>query len=166
MSELFSSLGIAPVQIALHAVGFLVLFALLRKFMFGPVQSMLEARRQQIAHDRAEAARQRTESERRSAELAERLDNLEAEVRDRMQAAEREAQRVRELLLEEARAEREKIVEAGLTELRREREKLLVEIRNTVADLAILAAGRIVESELDVDAHRAMIDDIVEHGVR
>ncbi len=166
MSEVLASLGIVPVQILLNIVGFLVLLALLRKFMFGPISTMLTARREQIAHDRQEAARLRAESEGRLAELSSRLDNIEAEVRDRMQAAEREAQAVREELLTEARADREKILDSGLAELRREREKLLVEIRDMVADLAIVAAGKIVEAELDVDAHRAMIDDIVEHGVR
>jgi len=166
MKELFDSLGIQPIQVLSNMVGFLLLVALLRKFLYQPIGNILEQRRESIRRDREEAARYRLEMERKAAELEERLSHLETEVRDRMQAAERDAQIIREELLAAARAEREKIVEAGLAELRREREKALVEIRNLVADLSILAAGKIIEQELDVAAHRAMIDDIVEHGVR
>lgn len=166
MQEFFASLGIAPVQILINMVGFLLLLWLLGAFLFKPVGAMLEQRQETIAKDRAEAASYRAEMERRNTELEQRLDSIEAEVRDRMQAAERDAQAAREVLLTEARAEREKILDAGIAELRREREKALVEIRNLVADLAIVAAGKVIEAELDIDAHRAMVDDIVEHGVR
>ncbi len=166
MKELFESLGIVPIQILVHMVGFLALVVLLQKLLYQPISNILGQRREAIRRDRDEAARHRADMERQAADLEERLSHIEAEVRDRMQAAEREAQKFREEQLEIARAEREKIVEAGLAELRREREKALVEIRNLVADLSILAAGKIIEEELDVAAHRAMIDDLVEHGVR
>ncbi|NUP98301.1 MAG: F0F1 ATP synthase subunit B [Armatimonadetes bacterium] len=164
--EVLESLGIAPIQILIQMVGFALLFLLLRKLLYQPIGSILERRREQIRTDRQEAERHRADMERRAGELEQRLSQIETEVRDRMQSAERESQKAREELLTLARAERDKIVEAGLAELRREREKTLVEIRNLVADLAVLAAGKIVEQELDVQAHRAMIDDIVEHGVR
>lgn len=164
--DVLKSLGIQPVQIVLHMVGFLLLLAFLRRFLYEPVGNILAQRRAQVLRDRAEAEQHRAEMERRATELEQRLNQIEGEVRDRMQAAEREARRLREEMLEAARAEREKVVQAGLNELRREREKALVEIRNLVADLSILAAGKIIEQELDLKAHRAMIDDIVEHGVR
>ena len=163
---MFETLGIAPPQILINIIGFLILFGFLRKVLYGPITSMLEQRQAQIRRDRDEAEQYRSEMERRNTELETRLSQIEAEVRDRMQAAERDAQKLREELLATARTEREKIVEAGLSELRREREKALVEIRNLVADLSILAAGKIIERELDVAAHRQMIDDIVEHGVQ
>lgn len=166
MKELFDSLGIAPPQILIHIVGFAILVAFLKKVLYQPIGKILAQRQDTIRRDRHDAAQFRDEMKRRSGELEERLAHLETEVRDRIQAAEREAQRVREELLDQARGERDRIVEAGLAELRREREKALVEIRNLVADLAIKAAGNIIERELDLTAHRAMIDDIVEHGVR
>lgn len=166
MDQIFAMLGIHPIQILINAVGFLVLYWLLSKFLFKPVESMLETRREQIRGDLEAAAAEREAMSRQHAELERRLATLETEVRDRIQAAEREAQALREQLLLEARAERERILQAGLAELAREREKALVEIRDLVADLAMLAAGKVVEAELDLDAHRAMIDDIVEHGVK
>lgn len=164
--NILESLGISAPVILINIIAFLVLYALLRKVLYTPIGSVLEQRRERIARDRDEAAALRAEMTSKNAALEQRLAGLEAEVRDRMQAAEREATKVREEMLAAARTEREKIVAAGSAELAREREKLLVELRNVVADLAMSAAGKIVERELDLDAHRAMIDDIVEHGVK
>ena len=163
---MLESLGIAPPQILINIVGFVVLFGLLSKFLYQPIQNVLEERRLRIHEDQEAAARHRVEMEQRQRELEERLSQIESEVRDRMQAAEKEAQQVRSQLLSEAAGERERIIESGLSELRREREKAMVEIRNLVAELAVTAAAKIIESELDLEAHRAMIDDIVEHGVQ
>ncbi len=163
---MLESLGIALPQILINIVGFLLLFGLLSKFLYQPIQNVLEERRQRVHQDLEAAARHRLDMEQRQRELEERLSQIESEVRDRMQAAEREAQQVRAQMLAEATGERERVVEAGLAELRREREKAMVEIRDLVADLAITAAAKIIEQELDLEAHRAMIDDIVEHGVQ
>lgn len=163
---MLESLGIAGPQILINIVGFLLLFALLSKFLYQPIQNVLEERRHQVQQDLDAAAKHRSEMEQRQRELDDRLSQIESEVRDRMQAAEKEAQQVRTQMLSEAATERERVIESGLSELRREREKAMVEIRDLVADLAVTAAAKIIEQELDLDAHRAMIDDIVEHGVQ
>lgn len=163
--EVLTDLGLAGPAVLLHAVAFVLLYLVLRKVLFGPVGSLLEERRRQIVTDRQEAEALRADMERRSGELQRRLDNIEAEARDRMHAAEREARAAREQLVDEARSEQKRIIENGLSELRREREKALADIRNLVADLAIVAASKVIEREMDVEAHRAMIDDLVEHGV-
>jgi F-type H+-transporting ATPase subunit b len=164
--EVLQTLGIIPIQIGINIVAFGVLYWLLSKFLFRPIGNALEERAERVKADRDEAAKLRDDMRSQSAELEKRLANIETEARDRIQAAEHEARGLRETMLAEARGEREHVVAAGVAELRREREKLLVEIRDLIADLATAAAGRIIERELDVEAHRAMIDDIVEHGVR
>ena len=163
---MLQTLGIHPSQLLINIVSFLILFFLLKKVLFAPITGVLEDRAERIKADRDEAMRLRDEAAASQAMLDQRLGNIEAEARDRMQAAERDARAVREQLLEEARAERDKVVQAGIGELRREREKLLTELRDLVADLSMAAAAKIIERELDTDAHRALIDDIVEHGVK
>jgi len=163
---MLQTLGIHPSQLLINIVSFLILFFLLKKVLFAPINRVLEDRAERIKQDRDEAVRLRDEAAANQAMLEQRLANIEAEARDRMQAAERDARAVREQLLEEARGERDKVVQAGIAELRREREKLLTEVRDLVADLSMAAAAKIIERELDVNAHRALIDDIVEHGVK
>jgi F-type H+-transporting ATPase subunit b len=166
MQEVFSSLGITPPQIVSNILAFAVLVWLLRKFLFTPISNVLELRADRVKADRDEASRLRRVAAQQQSELERRLAGIESEARDRIQAAEREAATVREDLLAAARGERDRIIAAGHNELRREREKLLTELRDVVADLAMAAAAKVIERELDVKAHRAIIDDIVEHGVK
>jgi F-type H+-transporting ATPase subunit b len=160
------SLGIVPAQILINIIGFLVVYWLLRFLLYGPITRALEDRAGRIKTDRDEAARLREDMVARNATLEQRLAGIETEARDRIAAAEREARALREQLLAEARAERGQVVAAGLADLAKEREKLLTEVRDLVADLAVAAAAKIVERELDVEGHRALIDEIVEHHVR
>ena len=159
-------LGFHPSQLIIQIVAFACLYFLLKKVLYGAIVRVLDERAQRIGADRDEAAALRAAAATTQAELEQRLGNIESEARDRMQVAEREARAAREQMLAEARAEREKLVAAGIADLRREREKLLTELRDLVADLSMAAAAKIVERELDVNAHRALIDDIVDHGVK
>jgi len=47
-------------------------------------------------------------------------------------------------------------------EIRREKRQALSELSDTVADLAIGAAERIVKASLDGDTHRRLIDEVIE----
>jgi F0F1-type ATP synthase membrane subunit b/b' len=50
---------IDPFQILTHALGFLILLAILKRFAWGQILGVLEARRQQIAGQFQEQARAR-----------------------------------------------------------------------------------------------------------
>jgi F-type H+-transporting ATPase subunit b len=144
-----------------NVFGFLLLWLLLAKFLWKPANQFLGQRQQTIRNNLDEAERQRAEMQRMREDYEQRLAGIEQEHRDRIQAAQREAQAAREELLVEARAERDRIVASGVQEIHREKEKALVEIRDQVADLAILAAAQVVGHELDEPTHRSLIDEVI-----
>lgn len=158
---LFQQLNIKPDELLIQAVGFIILAFMLTKFLIRPINNLLEERTNTIQGklDDAEKARQEMISMR--GEYEQRINNIETEARERIQEATKEAHAARDLLLAEAREQSEKLIERGKEEIQREKDKALVEIRDQVADLAILAAGQIIEKSLDDAAHRALIDDIL-----
>lgn len=159
---LLAQLNIKPPLLLVNAVGFLLLWWLLTKFLWQPAGQFLAKRQQIIQNNLEEAERQRTEMQRIREEYERRLADIEQEHRDRIQAAQREAHAARDELLAEARAERDRIVAAGVQEIQREKEKALVEIRDQVVDLAILAAAQVIGRELDEPAHRSLINEVIE----
>ena len=156
-----AQLNIKPPLLLVNAVGFLLLWGLLAKFLWKPASQFLAQRQQIIQNNLEEAERQRTEMQRIREEYERRLADIEQEHRDRIQAAQREAHAVRDELLAEARAERDRIVAAGVQEIQREKEKALVEIRDQIADLAILAAAQVIGRELDEPTHRSLIEGVI-----
>lgn len=159
-------LGINPRDLLIQMGGFLVLLWLLRQYLFDPISKILEERGTRIKQKMDEAERHSLEMKTMRDEYEQRIAKIETEARDRIQAAMKEAQAAKEEMLDTARTEAEKLIARGKSEAYREKQKALVEMRDQIADLAIQAASRVVEKNLDEAAHRELIDDIIEHGVR
>ena len=161
MEELLHELGIDLKVVIIQALAFLIILIVLWRFVFGRIGGILENRRQDI-HDQ----NQRIEETERQvgelkSELQTRLSGIEDEAKARLQAATDEASVEREKIVEEARRDAEGQIERARREIERERELAFAELKGQVADLAVAAASRVIEANLDADRHRKMIDDFI-----
>jgi F-type H+-transporting ATPase subunit b len=68
---------------------------------------------------------------------------------------------MREQIILEARAEAQKVIDRGKAEIDRERQAAVDELRGVVADVAILAASRIVEKSLDTSDNRRLVEEAI-----
>lgn len=159
--EILEQLGIDPTVIVVNIIGFLLLVAVLRKFLYSPVTTMLENRKEEIANTYAAAERERNTMEGLRQDYEKRLAGIEAEAHERIQAAIKEAQGIRDEIIEDARAKAESILLRGEEELVREREKAVEELRAEVASLVIAASSNLLERSLDDESHRKLIDDFI-----
>jgi len=162
LGPLFEQLGIEPRFLLINAISFLILLWLLGKFLYGPINQLLQERQEYVRRQREEAERYREEMQQLRDDYEQRIAHIEREARERIQEAVRQAHVARDQLLAEARAEAESLRERALADIEHEKQKALVEIRDQVVDLALLAAGKIIERELDARAHRAMIENLLE----
>ena len=64
-------------------------------------------------------------------------------------------------ILEQAHAASRQTVEQAKAEINREKEAALVQLRGEVADLAVAAAGKILEANLDVQQQRRLVDSAI-----
>jgi F-type H+-transporting ATPase subunit b len=147
--------------ILLQVAGFFVLYVMLKTYFFGPIGHVLEDRERLVRErlDESEANRVKMVAARK--EYEQRIAQIEDEARTKIQEAVKQAHEARDEMLAQAREQAEKLLEKARQEIDREREKAEVLVRDRVADLAILAAGKILEKNLDAAAHRHMIDDIL-----
>jgi F-type H+-transporting ATPase subunit b len=151
------ALGVQWTNLIFQILAFLILIWLLQRYAYGPVVRMLDARADRI---------------RESMQTAERIEREMAETQRQNQAildeARREAQTIlarsreagEELLgraREEASTQRERELERARQQIRAETEQAKEELRREVAELALLAASRIVRQELDPAKHVQLI---------
>jgi len=160
--EIFRELGIDPQLIVVNIIAFLVLLWLLKKFLFRPVTEVLESRREEIRSSYEAAERDRTAAAELRQDYERRLAGIEAEAREKIQAAIRDGQEHRDHLLSEARAEAERVLRRGQEELQREYAKTLVQLREEVVNLAIESSRKLIERSLDDATHRALIAQFIE----
>lgn len=154
-------LGITPALLITQIVGFLILLFLLNRFMFKPIFGILDQRQADIkaTYDQLEADRARMEETRRQYE--QRLANIEAEAREKIQAAVQEAQGLRDNLVADARQQAETIVSQGRNDSERERQAAFLEMRGQIVAIAMAAAGKVVGENLNDARQTKMVDDFI-----
>lgn len=161
LQDILNLFGIEAQFLLTMIVAFLVLLFVLKKFAFGPIFNTLQARQDKIRGDLDDAEARRNEMVQLQKEYETRLAQIEDEARDKIQEATRQAQVAREELLEKARAEAQGIVERARGEIVREQEIANAQMRDQIAQLSALAAGRLIKQTLDPNAHSRLIDDVI-----
>ena len=155
---LLSLLGIDPKTIIIQVIGFLIVLAVLWKFVFGKVGGLLEERRTQITSQIAQLQTDREELDRLTAETRQRLADIETEAQTKIQAAIEQGNTERQQILTQARQEAEDEVARARAEIQREKDEAISELRGVVAELAIDAASKIISAELNAERHQQIID--------
>ena len=161
MAELFHTLGIDPHVIAAQVVGFILLWALLARFLFRPVVGLLDARKEEVKLTYENADAERAKAEEFRADYETRLAGIEAEARARIQTAVGEAESAKDQIMSDARSRSEDILRRGQEQLDREREKTLAQLREAVVDISLDAASKVIGESLDDQKHRKLVSDFV-----
>lgn len=154
-------LGITLPLLATQVVGFLILLWLLNRFAFNPLFGILDERRASIqaTYDQMDADREAMQRTRD--EYEQRLHGIEAEAREKIQAAVKEAQALRDNLVSDAQQQAAAILEQGRSESERERQKAFLEMRHQVVALAVAAASKVVGESLTSERNTKLVDDFI-----
>lgn len=155
MDLLNPSLGLAVWTI----LTFVVVLLVLRRFAWKPILGAMEARERGIQQLLDDADKARADAEKLLQEYRRQLAEARGEAQRILGEGKSAAERVREEMLERARAEAEAIVTRAGGEIDLERRKALAEIRERAVDLAIGAAGKVIEESLDDERHRRIAED-------
>jgi F-type H+-transporting ATPase subunit b len=143
-------------------VAFGLTFFVLRKWVFGPVQNLIDERRKRIRESLEEADHARQEAQ----ALLEEHRKLIASARgdaDRILAEARPvADAQRERVKEETEADRKRRLEETRRQIEAETQRALEQIRAEVADLTLLATQKITGKVLDDQDHRRLIEEAVQ----
>ncbi len=164
--EVLGQLNLQWQWIVSQAVAFLLLYWLMRKFAFAPIQKVFREREERVRKAIEEAERQRKEMEQLRSEYEQHLARIEEEARARLQEAMQQAYQARDALLIEARENAERILQRAQEQIALEREKLMVELRDFIADFSVGIAEKVIERSLDRAAHHELINDILEKELR
>lgn len=158
------ALGVNPFAILLHAVNFLILLFLLQRFLYKPVLAILDRRASAIRESVEAAERARQESARADRERLEALREARRQAEEIVTRAQQEADRIRAERLTQAQEEAQRIIARAEQEATAERQQAMAELRAQVADLAVMAAGKVIGRSLDPRGHRALVEEFLADG--
>jgi F-type H+-transporting ATPase subunit b len=142
-------------------VCFAIAFFVLRKYAFGPIQSVIDERRKRILDALEEADRSRAEARRLLEEHRALVGQARADAEEILAEARKVAESQRERMKEETEAERQRRLEETSRQIEAETHRALEQIRAEVADLTLLATAKVTGKALDERDHRRLIDEAV-----
>jgi F-type H+-transporting ATPase subunit b len=155
-------LDINPGLILWTIITFLVLLVVLKKMAWKPLLHSLTAREERIRV----ALQQADEAQKAARDLLEENKRQLARAEEESQRVIREGRELGEKLkaeiVDKANTASRHMVDQAKEEIRREREAALVQLRTEVADLAIIAAGKILDANLDTPKQRALVDGVLQ----
>jgi F-type H+-transporting ATPase subunit b len=149
-------------QVATQILGFLILLWGLRKWAWGPVLGMLEARRRKIAGEFEEAARRKAEALELKARYEQDLRGIEAQARERIQQAVLEGQKVAAEIKSQAQAEAQQRLTRAQEEIVHERDRAKEALKEQIVSLAVRAAEKILRRNLDDPTQRKLASDFID----
>lgn len=160
--DALSSLGINGPFLLAQIFNFFVLFFLLRRFLFKPMVNMLETRKQRIADGLQAAEMARREAEAERAQLQSQIDTERRDAMERVAAASKRGETLAAEIESSARQDALKILEDARFEATRERDRIIAEAQDQIAELAMLAAEKVLGRELsNRDAQRAFVNEFL-----
>ena len=155
--------GLIDVKLVLTQIlGFLIMVWILGRFAWGPIVQGLEARRQKIADEFAEAEKRRHEADQLRLKYEQDLRGIEVQARQRIQEAVAEGQKVAEEIKAQAQADAQLRMQRAEEELVREREKENELVKQKIVALSIRAAEKILQSKLDEPAQRRLAGEFID----
>ena len=139
----------------------IVLFLVLKKFFFEKVKNFMETRSNSIqdAFDSAEAVNRRADEKMQN--YTKRIANVEAEGREIIRDAKIKADAQAREIIEDANKQATEILNKAEKNIEREKQKAMEEMRKEVAALAMLAAERIVEREIQNIGQDEIVDEVI-----
>lgn len=151
-------MGINLPLLVWQIVNFLIVLWILNRLLYRPIQNIFEQRRERIAAGLAEAERVREEAASERARLESQLAEERRTSQERLREAVAKSEEAAKRRLEEANAEAERIVGEARREAEQARAQALVGMQGQVADLALLAAAKVLGEGIDESRHRALVD--------
>ncbi len=135
-----------------------VLLFLLSKFVFPTIVKMTADREQAIKKQLEEAKAMHAEAEKVLGEHRELLAGARGEAQAIVAEARQAAERERTTAIEKTRAEQDELLARAKHEIGAERDKIRAELRREVVDLAVAAAAKVIEKELDAAGDRQIVE--------
>lgn len=154
-------LHVDPIEMVLLAFNLLVLYLILRRFLFGPVTRVIEKRQNEIEHNIASAVDQKAQAEAMLEEYDGKLKNAQQEASQLIAHAKTRAEHEYQTVVKRAQSEAKRVTEETSLQIENERQIMLAGVRKEVATLALMAAARVSAHGCNSDEDDALINSFL-----
>ncbi len=145
-------------------VNIIVLFAFFRVFLFRPVTNIMDKRKQLIIDDLENAKETKEEAEKIKADYELELQKADEEAANIIRKANEKAAILYEKQMNIAKEDANKLIQNANKQIELERKKSMESAQSEIADIAILAAAKILGEQMDEKSNKRMVNDFVKEA--
>jgi F-type H+-transporting ATPase subunit b len=153
-----SQLGINGWQLAIQLIAFIVFVYLLWRYAVGPIVAVLDKRQDRISESLRAAERMQAELKATQAQNEEAMARARRDAQEVLVTARQNAEQIEARAREKAEASADEFLNRAQETLRQETAQARQSLRQEVADLAVMAAGRIIRKEISPQDQRELIE--------
>lgn len=159
--DYFPFLTIDPVTMIATLINTLILFLVLKHFLFKPVNKILDERKQNVEETYRQADEKLTEAARLENEYTEKLANAKEESAEIVKNATKRAQTRSDEIIAEAKSEASSIIVKANADIEKEKKRAVNQIKDEISDIALAVAEKVVEKEIDPKDHERLIESFI-----
>ena len=144
-------------------VNMLILFTVVKKLLFKPINNILNQREAEVKqiYDEANVANEKAMSLEK--EYSEKMAQAREEAGEIIKQATLTAQKREKEIIESAHEEVASMTRRAETQIAQERKKAYQEIKNEISDISVAIAGKMVQREIKAEDHEALISQFIEN---
>ena len=154
-------ISVTPGLMIWTIVCFLITLWVLKRYAFGPIQKMLDDRREQIRRSIEDAETARDEARKLLEEHRELMNQARSDAEQILAEARQTAVSMEQRMRAETETERQRRLEETRREIAAETARALEQIRSEVADLTLEATSIVVGKKLDSVRDRELITEAI-----
>ena len=154
---------LVPWTMVAQFLNLMIQLYLIKRFLFKPINEILEKRRQATDQAIRDARQAQEEADDLKTQYESGIAKAREEAARIVQSAQKEAQGRADELVQEAQAKAAGIKAQAEADIAQERKKAINEVKNEIGGLAMDIAGKVVEKEINEADHKKLIEDFIKN---
>ena len=140
----------------------LILFLVIRHFVYEPVNEFLEKRRNAVVSEIEEAEDLLREAEDLRNEYKDKIQQARKEGAQIIEASRERGRDLEKSTLEEAKVRAANMIDKAEKDIANQKAEAIKDVRNETADLAVMIAEKLLKENIDVKNQKALVDGLIE----
>lgn len=152
--------GLTP-ELFITLANTLVLFLILKKLLFKPILNILDERDAEIKNDIEFGKKAKEDGLRLKSEYEERVDAAKSEGQAIVAMARKRAEDKSSEIISQAKAEAQSLKVKASEDINKEKKQAFNDIKGEISDMAVMAASKVIEKDIDKNKHEALIEEFI-----
>ncbi|MGN0586326.1 MAG: F0F1 ATP synthase subunit B [Oscillospiraceae bacterium] len=162
MSANFEFFSIDPTTIVGTLLNALILFLVIKHFLFDKVNAILEARKNEVEKTYSDADESLKNAKALETEYTDKLQGAKEESAEIIKNATRKAQTRSDEIIDGAKEEARSLINKANADIEKEKKRAVNQIKDEISDIAMSIAEKVVEKEIDPKTHEKLVEEFID----